>query len=91
MQVTHFNRHQSMNSETRSMILETINELCDCPLGHSTFTVENWLYGAFDGYDYSEIAKPSNELASIMQADPSLGFKILLIFDTIEKYPRTNQ
>jgi len=86
--ITFFNRHEHMDSDTRHMILDTINELHDCPLGHSTFTMENWLYGSFDGYDYSEVAIGSHELQSITSVDPALGLKLLLIFDKIKNYPR---
>lgn len=87
-QITYFNRHESMNSETRKMILETINDLYDCPLGPSTFTMQNWLYGSFDGYDYSDVAIHSHELATITHVDSELGAKISEIFGIIEKYPR---
>jgi hypothetical protein len=89
--ITYFNRHESMDSETRHMILDAINDLHDCPLGHSTFTMENWLYGSFDGYDYSDVAIFSHELASITQVDSELGAKISEIFGIIEKYPRTTE
>lgn len=89
--ITFFNRHENMDSETRRMILDTINDLCTCPLGPSTFTMENWLYGAFDGYDYSEVAIYSHELASITQVDSELGAKISEIYGIIEKYPRTKE
>lgn len=88
-QVTYFNRHENMDSETRHMILDTINDLYDCPLGPSTIVMQNWLYGAFDGYDYSDIAIFSHELASITHVDPDLGAKISGVFGVIEKYPRT--
>jgi hypothetical protein len=88
-QVTYFNRHESMSSETRRMILDAINDLYDCPLGHSTIILQNWLYGSFDGYDYSDVAISSRELSSITKVDPELGTKISEIFGTIEKYPRT--
>jgi hypothetical protein len=76
-----------MSSETRGSILDIIADLAICPLGHSTFTMENWLYGSFDGYDYSEIAIPSRELASIKEVDPELAAKIAEIFATIKNYP----
>jgi hypothetical protein len=75
-----------MSSETRKMILDTIIDLSECPLG-STIVVENWLYGSFDGYNYYEVAIQSNELASITAADPELGDKIVKIFDIINEYP----
>jgi hypothetical protein len=87
-QVTYFNRHENMDSETRSMILETIKELswkCEC----NTFTLENWLYGLFDGYDYSGVAIYSKELAEVTRENAELGAKISEIFGIIEKYSRT--
>lgn len=53
MDIPRFNRHQNMDSTTRERILNLITDLsiterCD------TFFMTNWLYGAFDGYDYSE-------------------------------------
>jgi len=89
--ITYFNRHESMNSETRSKILDIINDLYECPLGHSTIIIQNWLYGAFDGYDYSAVAIESNELNSVRNVDTELGEKILHIFNMIEKYERTNE
>jgi hypothetical protein len=91
MQITYFNRHQSMDSKTRKMILHTINDLSDCPLSISTSIVENWLYGSFDGYDYSQIALRSVELTSITIADPQLGETIKEIFQMISKYPKTTE
>lgn len=90
MDIRRFNRHEHMDSETRGMILETINELALCPLGPSASIMENWLYGAFDGYDYSEIAIFSTELATITHVDSELGAKISGIFGIIEKYPTLN-
>jgi hypothetical protein len=78
-----------MSSETRKMILDTIIDLSECPLG-STIVVENWLYGSFDGYNYYEVAIQSNELSSITAADPELGAKIVKIFDIINEYPTLN-
>ena len=86
-QITYFNRNESMSSETRRMILDAINDLYDCPLGHSTIILQNWLYGSFDGYDYSDVAISSRELSSITKVDPELGTKISEIFGIIKKYP----
>jgi hypothetical protein len=90
-QITFFNRHESMDSKTRQMILHTITDLHDCPLSPSASVMENWLYGAFDGYDYSDIAIYSHELATITHVDSELGARISEIFGIIEKYPRTTQ
>jgi len=87
MEIRKFNRHENMSSETQKLILETINDVALCHLGHSTFVVENWLFGSFDGYDYSEYAISSTELASITEVDPALGAKITEIFTLINSYP----
>jgi len=88
-QITYFNRHENMDSKTRHMILDVINDLHDCPLAVSTSIMENWLYGAFDGYDYSDVAIFSHELAAITHVDVDLACRITDIFSIIEKYPRT--
>lgn len=90
-EITFFNRHESMDSATRETILDAIRELHMCPLGHSTFTMENWLYGSFDGYDYSAVAIESHELQSVTEQDPELGKQISEIFNMIGKYPRTTE
>lgn len=87
MEIRRFNRHENMSSETRGLILEVIGELDQCPLSVSTSIVENWLYGAFDGYDYSEYALTSHELSSIATVDSALGTKIKEIFTLINSYP----
>ena len=87
MEIRRFDRHENMSSETRGTILNIISELEICPLGPSTFIMENWLYGSFDGYDYSEYAISSSELASIKNVDPELAAKITEIFETIKNYP----
>ena len=79
-----------MDSETRSMILNTIMDLGISSIGYSTSIIENWLYGAFDGYDYSETAIVSNELKTVTDADPELGVKLLAIFNKIKNYPKEN-
>jgi len=89
--VTFFNRHQSMEPETRSFILKTISKLHDCDDTsiRSVNAMANWLYGTFDGYDYSGVAIYSKALAEITHYDPDLGAEISEIFGIIEKYPRT--
>ena len=93
--ITYFNRHQSMDSKTREFVLDTIREL-----RYTSYTdengkekyfnrLENWLYGTFDGFDYSEIAIHSNELAKLTFVNIDLACKLTDIFSIIEKYPRT--
>jgi hypothetical protein len=90
MSIPRFNRHEHMDSETRAMILDANVDLSISELGHSTFIIENWLYGAFDGYDYSEHALVSTELKTVTDCDPELGLKLLDIFNKIKNYPKEN-
>ena len=88
MQVTYFNRHENMDSETRFKILDLIKELsykCKC----DTFTLENYLYGAFDGYDYSQIIFESNDFTDLTLENVEIACKLVEIYEIIEKYPRT--
>lgn len=94
MKITYFNRHESMNSETRSMILDTIRELRFVTYKSKDeekyfFDLENYLYGSFDGYDYSEIVTKSKELVELSLVDIDLAYKVTYIFEAISKYPRT--
>jgi hypothetical protein len=88
-QITFFNRHENMDSETRFFILDVIKELCYKCETTNTARIENWLYGAFDGYDYSSIAIFSKDMADLTHENTDLACKVSEIFSIIEKYPRT--
>lgn len=47
--VTRFNRYEIYNAQMMSLNMELINET------HHSFTVNNYLYGLFDGYLYPEL------------------------------------
>jgi hypothetical protein len=90
MQVTYFNRHENMDSETRFMILDLIKELsykCEC----DTFTLENYLYGFFDGYDYSRIIPAMDIMETIEKENPSTYNKLMEICRIVQSYPSTKQ
>ena len=86
-QITHFDRHASMSKETHQEIMDLITELMlsDCKCAR---IILNWLYGAFDGYDYSEVVIFSKELAELSMHDAELAVKVAEIYSTIENYPR---
>lgn len=86
MLVPRFNRHENMSSETRSEILDIINDLCLCDA--SSFNLENMLYGFFDGYDYTERIIYSADLANVTHENPELGARISAICGIIESYPK---
>lgn len=91
MEVTFFNRHESMDSVTRHQILDLISDLViieNCP----SFELINMLYGAFDGYDYSERIKVNPAIESLNAGgNTPLVKEILDITSIIEKYPRTQE
>ncbi len=84
--ITRFDRHESMDGSTLSDIMSAIRNLIDCDF--PIHTLENWLYGAFDGYDYSEIALESQVLKDVSYVNPELGIEIQNIFGKIKNYPR---
>ncbi len=90
-QITFFNRHENMDSETRFMILDVIKELCYKCETTNTARIENYLYGSFDGYDYSEIVFESNDFVDLTLENTELAVKVSDIFTMISKYPRTKE
>ena len=84
MEITHFNRHESMNDETRSEILQVIRTLSFSD--ESSFKLENYLYGLFDGYDYTPFILNSEDFKNIK--DKELTDRVTKILDEVNKYPR---
>ncbi len=85
MSHTNFDRHLSMTSETRLLILQTISDirLSDTELDVDvTFPLENMLYGLFDGYLYEDIQMYALELPT------PLASPILRIYDICNRYPK---
>ena len=86
MSIPKFNRHEHMDSSTRGIILDCINELSDCET--ETRSIENMLYGFFDGFDYSDDIEESTEMNEIKIENPNLHLKILVICRIVKKYPK---
>ena len=88
---TYFNRHESMSSETRSMISDLITDLTiteNC----NPHVVINMLYGAFDGVNYGDHIK-NDILIHQLQDGGNTGLvnQIFEVVDTISKYPSTEE
>ena len=75
---TRFNRHESMDAETRTEIMKIIRELID-----NTRKLENYMYGLFDGYLYSEIQ------IEALQLPTEIGSRIMRVFDICNRYPKS--
>ena len=85
--IFYFDRHDSMTPETRREILDIQRELIsvDCVL------MENWLYGLFDGYDYSGTDRFIPEVRKIADQNPQLAVRILELYKIVQGYPMIAQ
>ena len=94
MSYTRFNRHESMNSETREEIMNLIKEvrlyrydLQDIDENHEnievTRSIENSLYGLFDGYLYDSLQ------LNALKCHPYLTAKIVRIYHICSMYPKS--
>ena len=84
-EIRRFDRHEHMDAQTREGILELINKLM--LLNTETFTVRNYLYGFFDGYDYSEVLPEHNEMKELKEESFELYLKVLGVCMIVSKYP----
>ena len=91
MSYTQFNRHESMNSETREEIMNLIKEVRlyrydlqkkskDVNVAAS---IENSLYGLFDGYLYDSLQ------LNALKCHPYLAAKIVRIYHICSMYPKS--
>jgi len=81
-EVIRFDRHANMDSKTRKAILDLIVDI-QIEIEDS-FTLENSLYGLFDGYNYFFTDEFQTELAKIEHTE--LGERIGDIYITINSY-----
>jgi hypothetical protein len=79
--IPRFDRHKEMDGDTRKQILDAIADLDDTRL-------ENYLYGLFDGYDYSGSEKFKESMADLKKKDSSLHNRIESIYSKIDKYEK---
>lgn len=66
MEIMTFNRHTQMNDNTREEILDLIFELSILD-DVNTKRLENYLFGLFDGYDYSDLILGDDLLKELKQ------------------------
>ena len=85
MTYSRFNRHENMNSETRSEIMKLIRTVSDIDSVDDGILerIQNMLYGLFDGYLYDDL-----QLLSL-QLPTELCSRIMRIFDICKKYPQS--
>jgi hypothetical protein len=85
--ISYFNRYKHMNSEVIDEIHNCTSDLICMDI--DTWNLTNWMFGFFDGYDYTEQIIFSRDLALVTHINPELGAKISTICGIIEKYPRS--
>lgn len=89
---TNFNRHENMNSKTRSEILKITSDLI---FYKDHFEIMNSMYGLFDGYLYLDVPKlvenlevKKNEYKEFTNAE-EMKSRILKVWNECASYPKT--
>ena len=76
----YFNRHAHMDDETRHEILVLTNEV-------ENWSIRNWLYGLFDGFNYAnDIRKEMVGTDGDKPESPEIQGKLAKICAVIETY-----
>ena len=84
----YFNRHECMSKETLRSIGEATMDLFSVD-GISPFGgVGNMLYGLYDGFDYADEIRLSEDMKVIKRENIDLYEKILTICKDIDTYPK---
>jgi len=89
MNTPRFNRHDQMDSATRRRILDLISDLSITENCNAS-NVINMLYGAFDGFDYSDEIFAQHTLLNSLNdgGNTHLVNEILAIAKTIKSYEK---
>ena len=83
-EIRRFDRHKQMDGETRDEILDTIKEFY---LIDGFSNLQNYLYGLFDGYDYSQTDSFKNSMRKLNKTrEKGLYDRIQRIYDKIDQY-----
>jgi len=89
MTIARFNRHENMDSASRERILDLISDL-EIIERCNPRQVINMLYGAFDGYDYSDEIFAQHTLLNSLNdgGNAHIVKEILAIAALIKSYPK---
>jgi hypothetical protein len=79
-EIRRYNRQKEMNAETREEVLDVVSE------PNLSGVLTNYLYGLFDGYDYSQTERFKEEMSKLKSKDSDLHNKINAIYKKIDKY-----
>jgi hypothetical protein len=84
MTYSRFNRHENMNSGTRSEIMKLIRMVSDIDSVDDGILerIQNMLYGLFDGYLYDDL-----QLLAL-QLPTDLAVNVIKMYDICNRYPK---
>ena len=80
MSYTNFDRHEHMESETRTEIMKIIRDITEYDRVRE---LENMLYGLFDGYLYNKILTTSKK-----EVSSEIYERIKNVVKIVKKYPK---
>jgi hypothetical protein len=94
--IRRFDRHAEMSAETRHEILDLIKLPYEEKIynklkaqGLSFMEYENYLYGLYDGYDYSQTKRFKDTFAKVKKASLPLYKRIMKVYEIVGKYKFT--
>ena len=86
MEITFFDRHKWMTDELHTEIMDCISELhfSDC----STHALQNWLFGFFDGFNYSKQIVSSLQFRDLIAENFDLASRIAAVALECASFPK---
>lgn len=87
--MNYFNRHENMSIETLQKIGKVINEVQFKQ--KKSFTFVNYLYGLYDGFNYTNAIKENALYSKVMESDPQTFQVLNEVLDEINQYPQLEE
>jgi len=79
-EIRRFDRHEEMDGDTRTQILDAIRN------PSVSRRLENYLFGLFDGYDYSNNKDFKLEMKNLKSKDSKAYKEVVDIYEKVDKY-----
>jgi len=79
-EIRRFDRHEEMDGNTRTEILDAIRN------PNVSHRLENYLFGLFDGYDYSDVEDFKLEIKKLKSKDSKAYKEVVDIYKKVDKY-----
>lgn len=81
---TRFDRYANMTEDQRHSVLRLIKDIRYADIeAEEVFHLENWLYGMFDGYLYTEVP-----VVATCILPEELAERVVELWDVVDKYPK---